>query len=195
MLLHPLNVRTTISAVHVSRDSRHNSGCRAGGIRTHISASCSSRSRLSAHGIIVRRRRALRLLSGSLSYGTRRRAAMAHTRRCCNSPPRPFANEKTKRPTRVACAGGASKLLDSKERPTARVSPFVYLRHYGLRVNLERSPTSSYSTDSRPRPTRASSSTAGQGPAVGCSGAKSRRRTWSYETKFSRVTIFEGRAF
>ena len=113
--------------------------------------------------------------------------------------PQLLANEKrkTKRPTRVVCAGGASKLLDSKERqrPTTRVSPFVYLRHYGLRVNLERSPTSSYSTDSRPRPTRASSSTAGRGPAVGCSGARSKRRTWSCETKFSRVTIFEGRAF
>jgi hypothetical protein len=31
--------------------------------------------------MIVRRRRALGLLGGSLSYGTRRRAAMAHTRR------------------------------------------------------------------------------------------------------------------
>jgi len=63
--------------------------------------------------MIVRRRRALRLLGGSLSYGTRRRAAMAHTRRCCNFLPI-ACERKTKRPTRVVCAGGASKLLDSK---------------------------------------------------------------------------------
>jgi hypothetical protein len=59
--------------------------------------------------MIVRRRRALaRLLGGSLSYGTRRRAAMAHTRRS-------YERQKIKRPTRVVSAGGASKLLDSKE--------------------------------------------------------------------------------
>jgi len=172
MLLRPLNVRTTLCAVHVSRDSRHKPGAGPVGLAP------TSRRR-APHGPGFR---PMGWSCGDVALSDCSAAAWATVPGGARQWPirAEPVEQKTKRPTRVVCAGGASKLLDSKERPTDRVSPFVCLRHYGLRVNLERSPTSSYSMDSRPRPTRASSSTAGRGPAVDRSGAKSRRRTWSY---------------
>jgi hypothetical protein len=104
--LRPLNVRTASSAVHArvilvttSVPGRWDSHPHLGVVLLTVPAfgpwddraatSCSSR-----------------LLGGSLSYGTRRRAAMAHTRRRCD--------QKTKRPTRVVCAGGASKTFSTR---------------------------------------------------------------------------------
>jgi hypothetical protein len=121
MFLRPLNVRTPSNAVHAGSDSRHNGGLPGRwDSHPHLGVVLLTVPAFGPWDDRAATPRSSRLLAGSLSYGTRRRAAIAHTRR--------FREQKNKRPTRVACAGEASKLLDSKERPTKLVSPFGYLR-------------------------------------------------------------------
>jgi hypothetical protein len=109
MLLRPLNVREPAQRCpRVARDSRHNTLPVPGRWDSHPHLGVVLlTSRLSAHGMIVRRRRALK--------AARRQLELRYPAARGDCPYAPILrNTKAKRPTRVACAGGASNLLDSK---------------------------------------------------------------------------------
>ena len=104
----PLNVRALSNAVYAWRDAGHTMGPGRWGSHPRLGVVLLTVPAFGPWDDRAATSRSTRLLGGSLSYGTRRRAAIAHTRRCHNLLT--AANKKPNAPPASRAQGGASKL-------------------------------------------------------------------------------------